>query len=412
MASIFNQLLLNYQELLDRRARLESDCNCLSDSIVDQTEQIRSLKSNIKAEFQKIKQELAARKMQASSAPNAPPEDLDEGADEAREWKLTKLVDDDSCDLTSLSLLCEIAEQSPVSAARFSASGELLAFGGNHTLRVFSVTQDKVVLDLSFGESEGDTNFVRALEWCRSDELLIAGLEEGAVKIVDVASGDVVTELNGGKREVFDIKLSKDRKLLAFTNGDNGVSVYSCPGFEEVVSYENKGEIALINSICFDDSGKLIAIGLSSGNLLIWDIENNKVVCRMKCHQHSVFSILFIKDSKQLVTGSFDNTVKIWEISYNEDNDINLALVASISEHNDFVLSITTDTNYEWLISGSKDSTMKLFSLTEYKVIYSLQAHTNSILSLDFADKKGIFCSGSGDNTLMIWNFSSEKNKE
>lgn len=412
--NVFEQLLMSYEELLDKRQQLESNCNLLSKFIDDSIVEIRDLKNTIKEEFQKINMKMASKKAHdGSDGPgmqaNAKSEDE---IDEIKEWKLSNLTEDEETQLP-LSLVCEIRDMSPVSKVKFSENEELLAFGGNATLRVYSFEQGKMVLDMKFNkkDDEDETNFVRSLEWCCGDELIIVGLEEGTIKVINVNNGEIKNELNEGNSEIFDIKTTKDKKLMGLTNGEN-VYVYECLNFEKILSYENKNEIALINSICFDDDGKKLAIGLSSGYILIWDIDNNKIVCQMKCHLHGIYSILFIKDSKELVTASLDNTIKIWEIEVNEDGVINLILHSTISDHKDFVLAMTTDSNYNWLISGSKDTTIKFYSLTENKTMLNLSAHTNSVLSLDYAKTKNIFCSGSGDNSLMIWKISTEKDKE
>ena len=83
-----------------------------------------------------------------------------------------------------------------------------------------------------------------------------------------------------------------------------------------------------------------------------------------------------------------------------------MKLLNTIKQHTDYVLAVAVDPTGKWLLSGSKDMTMKLINLEMGQALYSIKSHSNSIISCDFNPTSLAFCSGSGDKTVKIWNIS------
>ena len=86
-----------------------------------------------------------------------------------------------------------------------------------------------------------------------------------------------------------------------------------------------------------------------------------------------------------------------------------LILWREIAGHTDFVLSLAIDPTGTWLLSGSKDLTIRLTNLEEGVMVYSIKAHKNSIIAVCFNPSGRMFCTGSGDKYVKIWSISPEE---
>ncbi len=114
-------------------------------------------------------------------------------------------------------------------------------------------------------------------------------------------------------------------------------------------------------------------------------------------HNNAVKELHFLDDSK-LASGSFDNTLKIWDI--NKKKSIN-----TFDEHTGGVGAIQ-HLSKNVLISGSADNTIKVWDLRcGTKSIKTLNSHRNSIHGVIILSDN-ILASCSQDGTIKIWDLS------
>jgi F-box and WD-40 domain protein CDC4 len=109
-------------------------------------------------------------------------------------------------------------------------------------------------------------------------------------------------------------------------------------------------------------------------------------------HQHSVRAIAAHQDT--LVSGSYDNTVRVWKISTGET-------VHRLVGHAMKVYSVVLDHKRGRCISGSMDTFVKIWSLETGACLYTLEGHTSLVGLLDLRDERLV--SAAADSTLRIW---------
>ncbi|KAG0346642.1 hypothetical protein BG004_001184 [Podila humilis] len=111
-------------------------------------------------------------------------------------------------------------------------------------------------------------------------------------------------------------------------------------------------------------------------------------------HTDGVMCLQF--DDSFLITGSYDNTARVWNIETGE-------LLRTLSGHALCVRALHFDDAK--LITGSMDRTLKIWNYHTGQCIRTLQGHTDGIVTLDFDSR--ILASGSADSTIKIWNFAT-----
>lgn len=109
-------------------------------------------------------------------------------------------------------------------------------------------------------------------------------------------------------------------------------------------------------------------------------------------HHHSVRAIAAHADT--LVSGSYDSTVRVWKISTGET-------VHRLQGHSQKVYSIVLDHKRNRCISGSMDNLVKVWSLDTGSVLYNLEGHSSLVGLLDLHDDRLV--SAAADSTLRIW---------
>ena len=182
---------------------------------------------------------------------------------------------------------------------------------------------------------------------------------------------------------------------------------------------------------------------LRSKNPEITNEKNNKFACMktLTGHTNKIVSLIELESGK-LVSGSYDNTIRIWDInerSGNEliineterilsllefeknkilsgtgDNSINLwdlenpeKMIYSFKGHELWVNALVKcDSNY--FASASNDSKIKIWDYYKRECISTLKGHVDCILSLILLKNKNL-CSGSADLTIRIWDWTQNK---
>ncbi|CAF0996197.1 unnamed protein product [Brachionus calyciflorus] len=116
-----------------------------------------------------------------------------------------------------------------------------------------------------------------------------------------------------------------------------------------------------------------------------------ELTCSIDSHESTVTCIEIFND--KIISGSLDSTIKIWQ--KNEG-----ICLKKLTDHSDSVFSLSINENY--LASGSADKTIKIWNLNKLECVRTLRGHNDYIHCLKFF-KNGQLLSGSFDKTIKIW---------
>lgn len=112
-----------------------------------------------------------------------------------------------------------------------------------------------------------------------------------------------------------------------------------------------------------------------------------------KGHTNGIMCLQF--DDKILATGSYDSTIKIWDIETGEE-------IRTLVGHTSGVRALQFDDTK--LISGSMDKSLKIWNYRTGKCLSTLPGHTDGVICLHFDST--LLVSGSVDKTIKVWNFA------
>ena len=79
----------------------------------------------------------------------------------------------------------------------------------------------------------------------------------------------------------------------------------------------------LVDAVAFDDTGTLLATGCHDGNLRIFDLTKNAQLKQIAAHvqtmpqnvQHPIYCVAWTPDYKQILTTSYDKSMKLWDVA-------------------------------------------------------------------------------------------------
>jgi serine/threonine protein kinase len=139
-----------------------------------------------------------------------------------------------------------------------------------------------------------------------------------------------------------------------------------------------------------------------SVNRLLPGGQNHALVNTLTGHAKQVYAITITPDGQTLVTGCFDNTIKLWSLPDGKP-------LLTLTGHGDKVKSVAASPDGKIIASGSGDKTIKLWNLKTGKLLRTLYGHSNYVLSVAFSPDGKILASSSADKTIKLWNTQTGK---
>ncbi|KZT01604.1 WD40 repeat-like protein [Laetiporus sulphureus 93-53] len=137
------------------------------------------------------------------------------------------------------------------------------------------------------------------------------------------------------------------------------------------------------------------------------DKGKGKAVFDVNGHTDEVWTIALSVDGKYLASGGKDRRVGVWDVEKNE-------WVKGFSGHRDHISALafrkapSTASTSTQLYSGSFDRTLKLFDLSSMGYVETLFGHQAPVLSLDALRGETAVSAGGRDKTVRYWKIPEE----
>ncbi|KAG9097865.1 hypothetical protein FRC06_007095 [Ceratobasidium sp. 370] len=113
-------------------------------------------------------------------------------------------------------------------------------------------------------------------------------------------------------------------------------------------------------------------------------------------------SIAISPDSRRIVSGALDRTIRIWDT---ETGDL---VLESLKSHSSYVNSVAFSPNGRRIISGSEDKTLCVWDARTGDIVLGpLQGHSEGVSSVAFSADGRRMASCSRDRTVRIWDAES-----
>ncbi|WP_447970177.1 nSTAND1 domain-containing NTPase [Nitrospira sp. M1] len=113
---------------------------------------------------------------------------------------------------------------------------------------------------------------------------------------------------------------------------------------------------------------------------------------------------------KLLATGSYDNSVNVWEI-VSETPALELKRIATFA-HTDRVNAVAFSPDGHWLAIACGDGEAKVWKLASKDLRYTTgqgeDGHKNSVTDVEFNADGSLLATASKDNTVKVWEFDAE----
>ena len=226
---------------------------------------------------------------------------------------------------------------------------------------------------------EGHEGGVWALQY--EGNVLVSGSTDRSVRVWDIEKGLCTQVFHGHTSTVRCLQILMPEPAV----GDNGQTVM-LPEKPLIITGSRDSQLRVWR-LPEQGSKRYIQTGPPAN-----DADCPYFVRVLAGHTHSVRAIAAHQDT--LVSGSYDNTVRVWKISNGE-------CVHRLQGHSAKVYSVVLDHKRNRCISGSMDTFVKIWCLDTGACLYTLEGHTSLVGLLDLRDDRLV--SAAADSTLRIW---------
>ena len=199
-------------------------------------------------------------------------------------------------------------------------------------------------------------------------------------------------------------------KYLLSAHSDNSIRLWNAHTGGELVHIKN-AHAQKVNCVCFNPVKKYFASSSNDMLIKIWKYEekddegisvDREPILELPGHRLSVESISFDPTGRYLFSGSYDHTARRWDL----EQPIN-AKARVLEGHTNAVFSVNSD-HEKYVVTGSWDKTVKIWQvlLTNTRCI-TLKGHTKPVFSVSVSPGQGLVASGSSDKSLRVWKLDS-----
>jgi WD40 repeat protein len=201
------------------------------------------------------------------------------------------------------------ARKSQLVCVALSDDGKRVAAGHPHdkTVKLWSIATGNLERTLKADTAPW------AVAFSPDGKTLLAGGQKaggaGEVTLWDVESGKKKRTLKPEKTMSI-IAFSASGKRVAGRGTDGELIVWDIESDKLVLSVEAD----LGRAVAFSGDGKTVAGGCRDNNVRLWDVKTGKLKRTLEGHGAEVYSVALARDGKTLVSASQDQTARVWPI--------------------------------------------------------------------------------------------------
>lgn len=229
--------------------------------------------------------------------------------------------------------------------------------------------QPKWILERTIGTSQADSiisDRVTALDFHPNGMSLAVGSGPpsrfGDVKIFAVATGELVRDFGEVHSDtVFGVAFSPDGRQLASAAADKTIRILDVATGELVRSLE--GHTHHVLSLDWQDDGQTIASASADQSIKVWNVMTGEQRRTISGFAKEITAVEFVKTSNQIVTTCADGNLRL-------SNSADGKALRNFSASGDFLFTVQVTPNGENIIAAGQSGAIRVWNLSDGKLLH------------------------------------------
>jgi WD40 repeat protein len=305
-----------------------------------------------------------------------------------------------------------------VRSIAYSSNGAAIVSGSeDQTIRLWYTDNEWPILTLSVEHEEDPVSFsgskyiyryttklgsVESVAISPDDRFIISG--SGAILAADDRyPAPPQPRINSGNNK-YDIGsyIESQPRFSYIVSGYEGVRLWDSGNGRQLGRTVFDHEYG-VNVVAFSPDGSRFLSGSTDETIKIWDptkaSDNNfwQLPVTLSGHTDAVLCAVFSPDGNLIVSGSADKSLRTWDTQTGKG-------LKTITRHKGSVLSVALSPDGKRLASASKDKTIIVWDMEAGRELFAITGHKNDVNSVAFSPDGKRLVSGSSDKTVRVWN--------
>jgi WD40 repeat protein len=249
---------------------------------------------------------------------------------------------------------------------------------------------------------EGHADQVGALALSRDGKTLVSGSWDNTAKVWDLASGVVLHTLRGHSDNVQSVAISPDGELIATGAWDDKILIWSRANGARLRVLE--GHQGGVLALRFSGDGSLLLSGSEDLTARLWNAETGRHILTLRGHRNYVDGVAFLTltGQQRLLCADSEGFLRLWDIGAIGER----LELQTLRGHEGPVSTAAFNAAASELVSGGWDNSVRLWDLRSRQPAKILRGHMDAVLDVKFAPDGRIASSGK-DGQIRLWDRAS-----
>ncbi|CAG9461823.1 unnamed protein product [Pedinophyceae sp. YPF-701] len=277
----------------------------------------------------------------------------------------------------------------------------------------------------------------RAISACRfspDGRLLATSAADGVARVFNVETGELRQELTGHKKGISDLCWSPDGNYITtasddctvrFWNVETGSAAHRAHQAEK----RHTNYVMCVKWRPINGNPNVVVSGSFDETVKVWDVMNNRAVVTLPAHSDPVTAVDVqrgpaTQESTLLASASFDGLIRLWDCKVwrchrtimEQPNNPPVGHVAFTKNGKYLVSTTLCDTLHVWAVgnvnagTAQGDAAKAAADTKPRRVLRGVKCKrfcTASATPPPVGDRKGVVACGSEDGSILMWNMGN-----